>query len=350
MLASRNKVLVTGGAGYCGSHAVGLLAEAGYTPIIVDNFINADKNILKGLRKLIKRPLSVYEGDCCDSEFLSGVLEKEKSVSAVIHFAAHKSVAESIAHPLMYYRNNVGALTTVLQEMTRREIQYFVFSSSCTVYGKPSRVPVQETMSLAKAESPYGHSKQISEQILQGMTLRGEKIKTVSLRYFNIVGAHPSGLIGEDTKGNFKNLVPLIMEAAWGGSSKLVVAGNDYQTPDGTSVRDYTHVLDIAEAHVKALEYLHKQKKKNFYEAINLGSGCGYSVLEMIEKFKTVTRREVPYVIGPRRTGDIDIIYADVRKARRKLGWKPAWRIEEALKHAWTWQQNLNLAKEQKSV
>jgi UDP-glucose 4-epimerase len=340
MKSKNRKILVTGGAGYGGSHTVVALAQAGYKVVIADNFSNSDKRILKGLKLLVKKPVAIYHGDCTNERFLDSIFKKEGPIHAVIHFAAHKSVAESITQPFLYYSNNLGSLVSVINNAIKHKTSHVVFSSSCTVYGKPKRIPVHEKTSFGNSPSPYGKSKQMCEQILKA-TVRCEKdFKAVALRYFNIVGAHPSGAIGENGIRD-KNFVPLMMESALGIRGKLVVAGNDYPTLDGTCIRDYTHVMDVADAHVLALDYLDKQKSESFYDAINLGTGQGHSVLEMIHLFEKVSNVKVPYSIGPRRTGDISAIYAKVDKAKNVLGWKSSRSVEEALRHAWKWQKNL---------
>lgn len=279
------KVLVTGGAGYTGSHTVVALAKAGYIPVIVDNFVNADRRILQGMKTLVQQPLIVYEGDCSDKAFMERVFRQEQDIAAVIHFAAHKSVKESIDKPLMYFSNNIGALTTVLETMKAREIKHFILSSSCTVYGKPKKIPVVETFPFEKPESPYGHSKQMSEEILRAAGASGPTLKAVSLRYFNIIGAHPSGMIGEWPVRPEKNMVPVMMESAVGKRKAFIITGDGHQTQDGTCVRDYTHVMDIADAHVSALEHVIGKPDVGMHDAINLGTGKGYSVLDMVYAF-----------------------------------------------------------------
>lgn len=336
------KILVTGGAGYIGSHTVVELAQAGYTPVIVDNFCNSQKFIIDRLRKITGSSIKVYAGDCTDAAFVHKVFLKEKDIEGVIHFAALKSVQESVAKPLEYYRNNLGAMAVILEAMKAHQIPFFVFSSSCTVYGQPDRLPVRETTPLKEAQSPYGNTKKISEQILKNAIQSGTPFKAISLRYFNPIGAHPSGSIGELPLGTPQNLVPYLTQAASGMLKKLTVFGNDYDTSDGTCVRDYIHVVDLARAHVRALAYLSGIKKNSSYDVFNVGIGHGYSVLEVLHAFEKVTGVKVPYTIGPRRDGDIEKIYANVDKARKVLTWKAKMTLEDALKHAWAWQKNIS--------
>jgi len=332
------KVLVTGGAGYIGSHAVVELVQAGYEPVVVDNLSRTSPKLLKGIETILKREVPFYEVDCADQAQLTKVFEQHPDIRAVIHFAAYKSVKESVERPVLYYRNNLDSLLTVLEIMERRNVKNFVFSSSCTVYGQPDIIPVTEETPFKEAESPYGGTKQMCERILQHAANVSD-LNVVSLRYFNPVGAHPSGLIGELPIGVPDNLVPYITQTAIGKREHLTVFGNDYQTPDGSCLRDFIHVVDLAVAHVAALQFI--QKQKSGFEPINLGTGKPCSVLELINTFKRVTGVPVKYSIGPRRPGDIEKIFADPARSMRLLDWKAERTIEDALRDAWTWEQRL---------
>jgi UDP-glucose 4-epimerase len=336
------KVLVTGGAGYIGSHTAVELFQQGYTPIIVDNFSKSDRTLLSGMEKITKTNAILYEGDCTDRDFLRSVITAEPNIVAVMHFAAYKSVGESVQHPLKYYENNIGSLVALLEVMQETVIENFIFSSSCTVYGQPDHIPVDETAPFKKAESPYGATKQMCERILEDAVFSNKKLHVISLRYFNPVGAHPSALMGElplDVPGN---LVPFITQTAAGIRKKLVIFGNDYATPDGTCLRDFIHIVDVAQAHVAALSYMLKPKPSASFEAFNLGSGEGVSVLELVKKFIAITKVPLPFEIGPRRPGDVEKTYADPRKAFVELGWKTKYSIDEALLHAWNWQKKIS--------
>lgn len=336
------KVLVTGGAGYIGSHTVVELIESGFTPVIIDNFIYSDGSLLPGIKKITGVDPIFLKGDCADKSFLASVFTQHPDISAVMHFAALKSVGESVQKPLLYYRNNIDSLLSLLEIMPEFNVRDFIFSSSCTVYGQPDRIPVDETAPFKPAESPYGATKQMCEQILKDAHRLGFRI--ISLRYFNPIGAHPSALIGETPFGGPPNaLVPYLVETAAGIREKLIVFGNDYDTPDGSCIRDYIHVTDLAKAHIKAREYLTQQKGDTFYEFFNLGSGKGSTVLELIETFIRVTGIQLPYEIGARRPGDVEKVYANPAKANKMLGWKTTLSIEDALRHAWAWQQKLSV-------
>jgi UDP-glucose 4-epimerase len=334
------KILVTGGAGYIGSHTVVELIQAGYEPVVIDNFIYSDGSLLQGIEKITGKKVSFHKGDCCDKNFLTQVFKSEGPIDAVIHFAALKSVKESVQKPIDYYRNNVGSLVTLLDVMQEVQCKNFIFSSSCTVYGQPDVIPVGESAPFKPAESPYGATKQMCERILEDSYQLGFKI--VSLRYFNPIGAHPSSLIGEMSFGGPPNyLVPYICEVASGKREKLTVFGNDYDTPDGSCIRDYIHVVDIAKAHVKALSYLDKKTSHVLYDAINLGTGRGTSVLELIRKFENINKIKIKYEIGPRRPGDVIKVYANPEKANENLDWKSTLSMDEALYHAWEWEKKL---------
>lgn len=331
-------ILVTGGAGYIGSHTVVELIKQGYRPVIVDNFCNSEKSVLQGLEKITGHKIELFEGDCTDKSFMKEVFEKTNP-SGVIHFAAFKAVGESVEKPLAYYRNNVVSVLILLEVMQEFSCNLLVFSSSCTVYGSPEKLPVTEETPTQKAASPYGNTKQISEDLIKDTIYAKTGLSAISLRYFNPIGAHPSGLIGELPLGIPSNLVPFVTQTAAGWRDQLTVFGNDYNTPDGSNIRDYIHVVDLAIAHVKTLEYL--SDKNSFYDAINVGTGHGTSVLEIVNTFEKVTGQKLKYKIGDRRDGDVEQIYASVDKSKRVLGWETELTVEDALEDAWRWQRSL---------
>lgn len=333
------KVLVTGGAGYIGAHTVVELVEAGYEPVVVDDLSRSDRTLLEGIEKITSRKVTFFQGDCSDEVFLKGVFEWAGPFAAVMHFAAYKSVGESVQKPLDYYRNNLQSLISLLNVMKMFSVADLIFSSSCTVYGQPDHIPVDEQAPFKRAESPYGSTKQMCERILEDAYPLGYRV--VSLRYFNPIGAHPSSLIGELPIGTPNNLVPFITQTAAGVREKLTVFGNDYNTPDGSCVRDFIHVVDLAQGHLKAMEYLSAMPADRLFEAFNLGTGDGVSVLQLLQKFKEATHVEVPFVIGPRRSGDVEKTYGDVRKAHAKLKWKTRFSLEESLLHAWNWEKRI---------
>lgn len=333
------KILVTGGAGYIGAHSVVELISAGYEPVVVDNLSASDLTLIRGIEKITGKPVLFYQGDCRDRLFMNEVFVKE-NISAVIHFAALKSVGESVEKPLEYFDNNLGSLLVLLDTMRKHHITDIIFSSSCTVYGQPDVIPVTEETPFKKAESPYGATKQMCERILEDVAKTG--LRVISLRYFNPIGAHPSAYIGELPIGVPNNLVPFITQTAAGVREELVVFGNDYHTPDGSCIRDFIHVVDVARAHADALRYLQQKKENILIEAFNLGIGKGMSVLEMVNLFQQVTGVKLRYRIGSRRPGDVEKIYADPTRIRKELGWKPQFTIEQALLHAWQWQKKLS--------
>ena len=334
-------ILVTGGAGFIGSHTVVELFEAGYNPIIIDDFSNSEKLVIKNLENITKQKIVVYEGKFQDKQLLGKIFGDYK-IDGVIHFAAFKAVGESVKQPLKYFHNNVVGLVGLLEAMEEKDVTKLVFSSSCTVYGEPDKLPITEESPVKPANSPYGATKQMCETIIEDTVSAGAKLKAISLRYFNPIGAHSSGLIGELPKGVPANLVPFITQTAAGIRDKVTVFGSDYPTNDGTCIRDYIHVVDLAKAHIKALEYLENKNSKN-YEVCNVGTGSGSSVMEIIKTFQKVTGQKVPYKIGPRRPGDIISIYAAVDKSADILKWKTQESLETALKDAWRWQQNLTI-------
>lgn len=340
------KILVTGGAGYIGSHTVVELVEAGYEPIIIDNFSNTEERSLQGIAGILGREITCHRIDCTDTAALRGVFEQETGIAGVIHFAAFKAVGESVAEPLKYYHNNVGSLVALLQVMEEFKVNKLVFSSSCTVYGIPAELPVTEQTPVQKANSPYGNTKKICEEILTDQATSGSAIQTVALRYFNPIGAHPSANIGELPLGVPNNLVPFITQTAAGIREKLTIFGDDYDTADGTCVRDYVHVVDLAKAHVVAVERLLSDKVDRI-EFFNVGTGTGNTVLEAVQAFEKATGQKLNYTIGPRRVGDVPKIYADVTKATQELGFKTSSTLEEAMKSAWDWQLHLQKSTEQ---
>ncbi|HEY5916105.1 MAG TPA: UDP-glucose 4-epimerase GalE [Chryseolinea sp.] len=338
-MSPTKKILLTGGAGYIGAHTVVELIAAGYEPVVIDNFSKSDTTLLDGIKKITGRPTEFVEGDCCDKDFLTKLFKVKGPFSCVLHFAAYKSVGESVEQPLDYYRNNVGSLVTLMQVMQDNNVKDLIFSSSCTVYGQPDHIPVNESAPFKRAESPYGATKQVCERILEDAFHTGFRI--VSLRYFNPIGAHPSTLIGELPIGTPNNLVPYITQTAAGIRQRLTIFGNDYDTPDGTCIRDFIHVVDLAVGHVKAMEFLSKRTEKNLYEVFNLGTGIGVSVLDLIQKFIKITGVNLPYVMGARRAGDIEKVYADPAKINREFGWKTKYSVEDSLLHAWQWEKKI---------
>lgn len=332
------KILVTGGAGYIGSHVAVELVRAGYEPVILDNFCNSERFVVARIRKLAGREIRLYTADCSAPAAVAKVFRKEGRLHGIIHFAALKAVEESVAQPLLYYRNNLGGMLTMLEAVKQYQVPHFVFSSSCTVYGNPDKLPVREEARVKNAASPYGETKRIAERMLETFLQSGIPLKAVSLRYFNPIGAHPSALIGELPLGRPKNLVPFVTQTAAGIRKVLEVYGDDYETPDGTCIRDYIHVTDLAAAHVRALGYLEK-KRAPFYDVFNIGTGHGHSVLDIVRTFEKVTGVKVPYRIAPRRAGDIAAIYAAAAKAKKVLGWSAKLSLEEALRSSWAWQK-----------
>jgi UDP-glucose 4-epimerase len=331
-------IIVTGGAGYIGSHTVVELVKQGYDPIIVDNFCNSEKSVLNGLEEIIGKPVTLYKGDCADKAFMTKIFVENKPLG-VIHFAAYKAVGESVELPLKYYNNNVGSLLVLLEVMKDSNCSQLVFSSSCTVYGSPEKLPVTEESPTQKAISPYGNTKQIAEEIIQDQVNSKSGLNSVSLRYFNPIGAHPTALIGELPLGVPSNLVPFVTQTAAGLREQLTIFGDDYSTPDGTNIRDYIHVVDLAKAHVKTFQYL--KSKNNFYDFINVGTGTGTSVLEIVKTFEKISRQKLNYTIGPRREGDVEQIYASVEKSKKILDWETELSVEDALRDAWNWQMQL---------
>lgn len=338
----KKKILVTGGAGYIGSHTVVALHKAGYEAVIVDNFSNSSKSVLEGLQKITGSQPTLYEIDCNNREAMQEVFRKEKGIEGVIHFAAFKAVGESVNEPLKYYQNNLGSLLVLLELMEAHGVKNLVFSSSCTVYGQPATLPVTEETPTQPASSPYGRTKQMCEDILSDLTKSKSPVRSVALRYFNPIGAHESALIGELPNGVPNNLIPFVTQTAAGIREELTVFGNDYNTPDGTCVRDYIHVMDLADAHIKAFEFLDKVEEESFYDTVNVGTGEGNTVLEVINAFEKVSGQQLNYRIGERRSGDVEKVWANVDKASNTLGWEAKYDIERSLADAWRWQQKLS--------
>ncbi len=337
-----DKILVTGGAGYIGSHTVVELDKAGYETIIVDNFSNSEHRAINGIEKIIGKKTKLYEGDCNDGSFMENLFRAEGNLVGCVHFAAFKAVGESVANPIKYYDNNIGSLVVLVNLLKKYNVPNLVFSSSCTIYGQPEELPVSESSPIKPAESPYGNTKQICEEILKDVHNANEAIKSLALRYFNPIGAHDSSLIGELPIGTPNNLVPFITQAAAGIRKQLTVFGNDYDTPDGSCVRDYIHVVDLAKAHVQAMKVLQENEELSYYDYINLGTGNGNSVLEVISTFEKATNESVPYEIGPRRSGDVEQVWANVAKAEKELNWKAQRNLETSLIDAWNWQKSLS--------
>ncbi len=333
---NKKNILVTGGAGYIGSHTLVELYNSGYRPVVVDNLSNSSLNNIKGAEQIIKSKIDFYKVDCTDFNQMDKVFKEQKNINAVIHFAAYKSVEESLRQPDKYFSNNIGSLETLMNLMNNHNVNNIIFSSSCTVYGTPQFLPVNELAPFGKAESPYGETKQLCEKLLEE-----SEINSISLRYFNPVGSHPSCLIGDCSDDKPNNLVPIICEVASGKRKSMQIFGNDYDTHDGTCVRDYIHVVDLAKAHTMALNHiLNNTKIKTAY---NIGVGKGVSVREVIDSFEKVNDLKISYELGPRRAGDVEKIYSDNTKINDELGWFPVMSFESALETAWNWEKLKNL-------
>src|SRR6201996_8800553 len=331
------KILVTGGMGFIGSHTVVELVNAGYEPVIVDSLINSHPKILEQITKIIGFKPVFHEVDLCDEHAVKNLAIAEPDIEGIIHFAAYKAVGESVREPLKYYHNNFYSMLNLLEAYYGKPLN-FVFSSSCTVYGQPDQLPVTESAPVKAAESPYGNTKQIAEEILRDMIASGANYKVISLRYFNPVGAHETALIGELPKGVPQNLVPFITQTAIGKREKLTVFGDDYDTADGSCVRDYIHVVDLAKAHVAALRLM-EQPDFTGYDVFNIGTGQGTTVLQIIHAFQNATGEKLNYIIGPRREGDVEKVWGDVTKSAHKLGWRAQLGIDEMMQSAWEWEK-----------
>ncbi|MCH5237416.1 MAG: UDP-glucose 4-epimerase GalE [Muribaculaceae bacterium] len=337
----KDKILVTGGTGYIGSHTTVELQNAGYDVVIIDNLSNSDENVIDGIEKITGiRPVFV-KGDCTDVETLRKLFKENPGIKGIINFAASKAVGESVQKPLLYYRNNLNTLINLLELMPQFGVKGIVFSSSCTVYGEPDVNPIDETAPIKAATSPYGNTKQISEEIIEDYVASGAPIKSIILRYFNPIGAHPTGFIGELPLGVPQNLVPYLTQTAAGIRKELTVFGNDYNTPDGSCIRDYIDVVDLAKAHVVAMKRMLDGEDRDAIEIFNLGTGNGLSVLELINAFEEATGVKVPHRIGERRAGDIEKIWANPYKANNVLGWKAEADIKDTMRNAWKWQCNV---------
>ena len=337
-----SKILVTGGLGYIGSHTVVELHNQGYEIIIVDDLSNTSLDVLKRINKITNSSINYVNLDLKNVEATKIFISENNDIDGVIHFAASKAVGESVDNPLKYYINNISSLTNLLNELKdlNKKIN-FIFSSSATVYGKPINVPITELEPIKNAESPYGNTKQIGEEIIRDLVNSNSNFKAISLRYFNPIGAHLSAMIGELPIGVPQNLVPYITQTAIGIRKELTVFGNDYLTRDGSCIRDYIHVVDLAKAHIKSLEKLIKESSKNYYDAFNIGTGKGTSVLELISCFESVSGKKLNFRIGERRKGDIAKCFADVSKANELLNWKSKHSIEDALLSSWNWEKNI---------
>ena len=334
------KILVTGGTGYIGSHTVVALQEKGFEVVIIDNLVNSSIKVVDQIGKITGKTPGFTKIDMCDFEALKNYFLKHNDISGVIHFAAYKAVGESAEFPLKYYQNNLVSLINLLRSMEAIQCKNLVFSSSCTIYGQPDELPVTENAPVKKAMSPYGNTKQISEEIIFDHVITSS-LDAISLRYFNPIGAHKSALIGELPLGVPNNLVPFITQTAIGKRELLKVFGDDYNTPDGTCIRDYIHVMDLAKAHVVAVERLEQELNKDKYEFFNLGTGNGYSVLDVILTFQKVNNTGVNYEITNRRPGDVEQVWADTTKANEVLGWKAELGLEPMLTSAWKWEKKL---------
>lgn len=332
------KVLVTGGTGYIGSHTVVELQEAGYDVIIIDNLSNSNIEVLDGIEKITGKRPAFDKIDITDMPALTSFFESNKDIDSVIHFAAFKAVGESVLNPLKYYHNNITGTINLVSLSVEHGLTNFVFSSSCTVYGETDELPVNENSPIKEAFSPYGYTKQVNEQVLKDTSAVSD-LKVITLRYFNPIGAHSSAYIGELPTGIPDNLIPFVTQTAIGRREILTVNGNDYDTPDGTNIRDYIHVVDLAKAHVKALDRLKENKNTEKFEVFNLGTGKGSSVMEVIQAFEKVSGVKLNYKIGPRRAGDITSIYSDTKKANEVLGWKAERGLEDMLLSAWNWEK-----------
>jgi UDP-glucose 4-epimerase len=335
-----SKILVTGGLGYIGSHTVVELINAGYEPVIVDDLSNSNIKILDQIIKITGKKPVFHQLDLCDVAGVKSLATAEPDITGIIHFAAFKAVGESVKLPLKYYRNNIFSLINLLDAYYSKPVN-FVFSSSCTVYGQPDHLPVTESAPVKPAQSPYGNTKQIAEEILRDMVASGTNYKVISLRYFNPVGAHDSALIGELPIGVPQNLVPFITQTAIGKREKITVFGDDYNTPDGSCVRDYIHVVDLAKAHVAALKLMSSNDFEG-YDVFNIGTGNGNSVLEIIAAFEQTTGEKLNYEIGPRRGGDVEQVWGDVSKSEKQLHWSAGLGIDTMMSSAWEWEKYLS--------
>lgn len=339
----KETILVTGGTGFIGSHTTVELIQNGYNVVIVDNLSNSNASVVDGIEKITGVRPEFEKVDCCDYAAMENVFEKHKGISGIIHFAASKAVGESVQKPLLYYRNNINSLINLLELMPKYGVKGIIFSSSCTVYGQPSaeNLPVTEEAPMQKALSPYGNTKQVNEEIIQDYIHSGAPIKSIILRYFNPIGSHPSALIGELPNGVPMNLIPFVTQTAIGIRKELKIFGNDYNTLDGTCIRDYIDIMDLAKAHVKAMERILNENGTDPVEVFNIGTGNGLSTLQIVEGFEKATGVKLNWHYAPRREGDIEKVWANPHKANTVLGWKASVDIEDTLRSAWKWQQKL---------
>ena len=338
----KQTILVTGGTGFIGSHTTVELINAGYKVVIVDNLSNSNANVVDGIEEITGVRPAFEQVDCCDYSAMESVFNKYSDIEGIIHFAASKAVGESVEKPLLYYRNNLTSLINLLELMPKHDVKGIIFSSSCTVYGQPDpeNLPVTEDAPIKPAESPYGNTKQVNEEIIRDYINSGASIKAILLRYFNPIGSHPSAIIGELPNGVPMNLIPYVTQTAMGIREQLKVFGNDYNTPDGTCIRDYIYVVDLAKAHVKAMERV-LDTDSDKLEVFNVGTGRGVSTKEIVDAFEKATGVKVNWTYAPRRAGDIEKVWADPKKANEVLGWKADTSLEDTLKSAWNWQGKL---------
>ena len=336
----KGKILVTGGTGYIGSHTTVELISQGYEVVIIDNLSNSEVRVVDSIEKITGIRPKFYEIDLLDQAKLDAFFADNNDLQGIIHFAAAKAVGESVQIPLHYYRNNLVTMLNLLEGMKKYEIENFVFSSSCTVYGQPDELPVTENAPIKPAESPYGYTKQVNESILKDTIASGANIKGIALRYFNPIGAHHSGLIGELPIGVPANLMPFVTQTAYGLRDQLSVFGDDYDTADGSCIRDYIHVVDLAKAHIIAIERMIDGRNESSYEMFNIGTGNGFSVFEVIKSFEKTSGKKLNYVVAPRRAGDIVKIWADTTIGNTVLGWKAEKTLDEMTKSAWDWENN----------
>jgi UDP-glucose 4-epimerase len=335
------KILVTGGCGYIGSHTIVDLIQHGFDVLSIDNLSRSNISALDGIEKITGKKVENINIDLSDEKSVKAIYPQLQDIAGIIHFAAYKSVGESVKNPLLYFKNNNGSLVNILEAATNCNIPYFVFSSSCTVYGNVDKLPVEESTPMGKAESPYGRTKQIGEGIVEDYINANPEKKAILLRYFNPVGAHPSAHIGELPIGVPANLIPFVTQTAIGIREQLTVFGDDYNTRDGSCIRDYVHVMDIANAHTKALQYMLDEKMTNSIDIFNLGTGNGVSVFEIIESFEKANKVALNYTVGPKRAGDIEAVYANNSKAKEILGWELEYDLDQMMQTAWAWQNRL---------
>ncbi len=338
----KHTILVTGGTGFIGSHTTVELQNAGYEVVIVDNLSNSQASVVDGIEKITGVRPAFEQVDCCDKDAMENVFRKYPKIDGIIHFAASKAVGESVEKPLLYYRNNFVSLINLLELMPQYDVKGIIFSSSCTVYGQPDPeyLPVREDAPIKPAESPYGNTKQVNEEIIRDTINSGSPIKAILLRYFNPIGSHPSAIIGEMPNGVPMNLIPYVTQTAMGIRKELKVFGNDYDTPDGTCIRDYIYVVDLAKAHVKAMERVLDTDNASL-EVFNVGTGRGVSTKEIVDAFERATGVKLNWTFAPRRAGDIEKVWADPKKANEVLGWKAETNLDDTLRSAWNWQKRL---------